>query len=215
MQEYSNLEAAIFDLGGVIFGISIKPVIQFWAECAGIPVQEIAAKFQADQDYYERFETNEISPEEYRAHVCEMFGTQLSDEDFDQGWNCIYLDVIPGIESILTELRKHLRLVVLTNTNGIHAPEWRDRYSDILTYFERIFASHEIRARKPDPEAFQIVLDHLNIDPGRVVFIDDRPENVRGAEAVGIKGITVPTPADVVRNLQPLMDAIAKKVTQS
>jgi FMN phosphatase YigB (HAD superfamily) len=127
LEEYSNLEAAIFDLGGVIFGISIEPVIQFWAECASMPVQEIAAKFGSDQDYYERFETNEISPAEYRAHVCEMFGAQLSDEDFDRGWNCIYLDVVPGIESILTELRKHLRLVVLTNTNGIHAPEWRTR----------------------------------------------------------------------------------------
>jgi FMN phosphatase YigB (HAD superfamily) len=51
----------------------------------------------------------------------------------------------------------------------------------------------------------------VSIDPGRVVFIDDRPENVRGAEAVGVKGIVVPTPADVVRNLQPLMNAVVKK----
>ncbi len=183
MKEYSDLEAAIFDLGGVIFGISLEPVIKSWAESAGVHPQKIAEKFKPDS-HYERFETGEISPDEYRAYVYSVQGIQLSDEDFDRGWNDIYLDVIPGMESILEELQKHLRLVVLTNTNQIHAPEWRNRYSDILTYFEKIFASHEIGARKPDAEAFQIVLDHLNMDPGKVVFIDDRPENVRGAEAV-------------------------------
>ena len=208
LQKYNNLEAAIFDLGGVIFGITNEPVIRFWTECAGMPPREIAAKFGADRDYYERFETGEVSPEEYRAHVCGMLGTQLSDEEFDRGWNRIYLDVVPGIESMLTELRKYLRLVVLTNTNGIHAPEWRIRYSEILAHFEKIFASHEIGARKPGAEAFQIVLDHLKVNPDRVVFIDDRLENVRGAEAVGIKGIAVPTPSEVVENLQPLLNAI-------
>ncbi|MFC1718401.1 HAD family hydrolase [Candidatus Poribacteria bacterium] len=202
MQEYSNLEAVIFDLGGVIFGISIEPVIQFWAECAGMDPQEIGKKFGADQDYYERFETNEITPEEYRAHVCEMFGAQLSNEDFDEGWNRIYFDVLPGIESILTELRKHVRLVVLTNTNGIHAPEWRTRYSDTLIHFERIFASHEIGARKPEPEAFQIVLDYLNIDLGKVVFFDDTLRNVQGAQAVGINSFVVTTPLDVIKGLR-------------
>ncbi len=131
-----------------------------------------------------------------------MFGAQLSDEDFDQGWNCIYLDVITGIELVLTELRKHVRLVVLTNTNGIHAPEWRARYSDVLTYFEKVFASHEIGARKPEPEAFQIVLDYLNVDPGKVVFFDDTPKNVQGAQAIGINSFVVTTPFDVIEGLQ-------------
>ena len=204
MKEYSDLEAAIFDLGGVVFGISLKPVIKSWAESAGVHPQKIAEKFKADS-HYERFETGEISPDEYRAYVCSVQGIQLSDEDFERGWNDIYLDVIPGVESILEELQKHLKLVVLTNTNQIHAPEWRKRYRDILTYFEKIFASHEIGARKPDAEAFQIVLDYLNIKPDKVVFIDDRIENVRGAESVGLRGILTPTTAQVVEKLQPLV----------
>lgn len=213
MKEYNGLEAAIFDLGGVIFGISLKPIIKSWAESAGVPPQKIAEKFKADS-HYERFETGEISPDEYRAYVCRVHGIQLSDEDFDRGWNDIYLDVIPGMESILEELQKHLRLVVLTNTNQIHASEWRKRYRDILTYFEKVFASHEIGARKPNSEAFQIVLDHLNIEPDKVVFIDDRVENVRGAESVGLRGILTPTPAQVVEKLQPLVSTFVGKTVE-
>ena len=66
-----------------------------------------------------------------------------------------------------------MRLVALTNTNYIHARDWRVRYADILTYFEKVFASHETKARKPDAESFRIVLNYLGMDPGKVVFFDD------------------------------------------
>ena len=184
----NSFEVVIFDLGGVVFGISLQPVIQSWSESTGMHPQDLAARFRIDS-YYERLEVGGISPAQYREHVCDLLGVHLSDEDFDRGWNSIYLDVLPGIEPLLQELRQSSRLVVLTNTNEIHSREWRARYADILTYFEKIFASHEIGARKPDPEAFQIVLDYLDIDPQKVAFIDDNAENVRGAEALGIKGI--------------------------
>ena len=201
MGKHGTLEAVIFDLGGVVFGISLDPIIKSWSESSGVPVQEMAEKFRADS-HYERFETSEISPSEYRAHVCDVLGMQISPEDFDRGWNSIYLDVLPGIEPLLAELRQRLRLVVLTNTNQIHAPVWRERYADILTYFERIFASHEIGARKPELEAFKIVLDYLGIEPDRTIFFDDNPENVRGATAVGINASVATTSLEIIESLQ-------------
>ena len=72
----------------------------------------------------------------------------------------------------------------------------------ILTYFEKIFTSHEIGARKPEPEAFQTVLDYLDIEPGKVAFFDDSPKNVQGANAVGINGFVTTSHLDVVAGLQ-------------
>ena len=201
LKDHNSLEAVIFDLGGVVFGISFDLAANSWAESSGVPARELAERFQADS-HYERFETAEISPEEYRAHVCNTLGVQLSVEDFDRGWNSIYLDILPGIESLLAELRERLRLVVLTNTNQIHAPIWRARYRDILTYFEKVFASHDIEARKPEPEAFQIVLDYLNTDPREVAFFDDNPDNAQGANSVGIKGFVATSRLDVVAGLR-------------
>lgn len=201
MKEHKPLEAAIFDLGGVIFGISLEPIFQSWAESIGGDPQDLVAKFGIDS-HYERFEVGEISPAQYRDHVCDLLGIRLSPEDFDRGWNSIYLEVLPGMESLLRKLRQNLKLVALTNTNEIHAREWRARYADILTYFEKVFASHEIGARKPNPESFQIVLDYLGTDPGRTVFVDDNPENVCGANAVGIEGIVMTTHVEIAEKLQ-------------
>ena len=201
MRKNSEIEAIIFDLGGVVFGISLTPIIKSWAKSAGVHPQKIAENFGADS-HYERFETSEITPEEYRAHVCSVLEVDLSPEDFDRGWNSIYLDVLPGMESLIKELREHVRLVVLTNTNQIHAPVWRERYSEVLALFEKIFASHEIEARKPDAEAFQIVLDYLEIVPEKTIFFDDNEKNVRGAEALGIQSFIVSSPDDVVEGLR-------------
>jgi len=198
------LEAAIFDLGGVVFGISVENILQSWAKSMNIPAQEMSPKFGQDSRY-RRFETDDISPKQYREHVYETFGARLSDEEFDRGWNSIYLEVLPDVETLLKQLRETVRLVALTNTNQIHAPVWRVRYSGILPYFERVFASHEIRARKPDAESFQIVLDYLDMEPGKAVFIDDNPENVRGAEAVGIKGIVADNPFETVGKIRRLV----------
>ena len=203
MKEQFPVEAVIFDLGGVVFGISLEAIIKSWAESADVSPQDIAAKFGPDL-YYERFETSDISPEEYRDHVCEVLGISLSDEDFDRGWNSIYLDVLPGIEPLLKKLRNMLRLVVLTNTNEVHAGEWRKRYSEILRYFERIFASHEIGARKPEPASFQTVLGYLGLAPEKVVFIDDNPENVSAANALGIISFTATTAGEITEKLKQI-----------
>ena len=204
MEKKQPIEAVILDLGGVVFGISIGSIIDAWAESAGVRPQDIAPKFRADS-YYERFETAEVSPAQYRDHVRDKPGICISDEDFDRGWNSIYLEVLPGVETLLKQLQKTVRLLALTNTNQIHAPEWRARYSDVLVYFEKVFASHEIRARKPDPESFRIVLDYVNIKPGKAVFVDDNPENVRAAEALGMKGIIADNPAETVQRIRQLV----------
>jgi glucose-1-phosphatase len=198
-----QLEAVIFDLGGVVFAISFEQIIESWAESAGCDPNDIAQKFRID-DHYKLFEIGKISPKEYRSHACDVLGIAISDEDFDRGWNSIYLDLLPNIESLLLQLKHKTRLLVLTNTNEIHAKEWRVRYSDILKYFEKIFASHEIGARKPSPESFNKILDYLDTTPDRVAFFDDLSDNVEGALSIGISSFVVNSPYEVSEKLKQL-----------
>ena len=203
MKMNGQLDAVILDLGGVVFGISVERIIKSWAESAGCHPKDIAPKFKIDE-YYKLFEMGKISPEEYRSHICDVLGIRISDEDFDKGWNCIYLDLLPEIESLLMQLKSKTRLLVLTNTNEIHAKEWRVRYADILKYFDKIFTSHEIGARKPSPESFHAILNYLDTTPDRVVFFDDTPDNVEGALSVGISSFVVNSPYEVSEKLKQM-----------
>ena len=63
-----------------------------------------------------------------------------------------------------------------------------DRHID-LKRFRRLLFSADLGLTKPDPRCYAAALAALGAAPGDVVFVDDRPENVEAAAALGINGI--------------------------
>ncbi len=56
---------------------------------------------------------------------------------------------------------------------------------DIVDLFPIIANSSTIRLAKPDVAAFEHVTSMLDVEPGRILFVDDRPDNVAGAVDAG------------------------------
>jgi epoxide hydrolase-like predicted phosphatase len=195
--------ALIFDCGGVIFHFSPHRVFDYWAKASGQDASSLEQKFGFGKTY-EEFERGEIDAAVFRDRIMEMLDLKLCDEDFDNGWNSLYGGLVPGIEQLLQDLQKNYRLVALTNTNEIHARKWLIMCRPILNYFERVFSSHEIHARKPERKAYKIVLEYLGFDPDEVIFLDDNPKYVRTAAAMQIKSIQVASFAQMVRDLRDL-----------
>ncbi|MGH3745350.1 MAG: HAD-IA family hydrolase, partial [Mycobacteriales bacterium] len=46
--------------------------------------------------------------------------------------------------------------------------------------------SHEVHLAKPDPAIYHLACERLEVEPGEVVFVDDRPENVDAAAGLGM-----------------------------
>src|ERR1043166_737323 len=114
----NRYKALIFDLGKVIFEVSFEMAYAYWGKTAGLDSETIRKRFHFDL-HYDLFSENKITPEEYAKHVSELIGVQLSQEDFETGWNRIYLDAFPGIGKTLAKLKAKYRLVALTNTNAV------------------------------------------------------------------------------------------------
>jgi len=196
-------QAIVFDLGNVVINYSFDNTFYYWAKVSGCDVNMIKQKFEFDE-IYRRFEKGEIKPDIYRKNVLEKLGLHLNEVEFDNGWNQIYLDLTSGIEQLLRDLKSRFRLVALTNTNEIHANHWKIKYASMLSNFEKVFCSHEIKARKPEKEVFKIVLNYLQLKPNYVVYLDDRYENIKSASEIGIKSILVNSPHQIIRELQIL-----------
>lgn len=196
----SQYKALIFDLGKVVFDVSFGFAFDRWAVHAGMEQQQVKKKFRFDE-FYGRFERDEISPEEYAAHVSSLIGFSLSNEQFEEGWNNIYLDEFPGIKKLLAALQKNYRLIALTNTNRIHAKIWPVRYADALSYFETIFSSYELKMRKPEICFYETAINSLGISANEIIFLDDRQENIIAAEATGMKGILVRSTSQMIEAL--------------
>lgn len=76
------------------------------------------------------------------------------------------------------------RMALLSNTPRPHA-EWMlaQPWADVFAV--HVF-SHRVRVVKPDPAIFRHTVDALGCPPEQAVFVDDRAENVTGAQAVGM-----------------------------
>ena len=197
----TTCKAVIFDLGKVVFDLSFDKVFQFWACAAAKPFAEIKSGFQFDS-VFDEFEKDEITPTAFRAEISSRLGLTLSDQAFDEGWCDLYLDTYYGIDPLLVNLKQKYQLVALTNTNVIHSKVWNIKYTDTLRHFQKIFSSYELKERKPDAKAYQIVLDYLQVESQHVVFLDDNIDNINGAKKLGIKTILVTSIEQMTAELQ-------------
>jgi putative hydrolase of the HAD superfamily len=87
-----------------------------------------------------------------------------------------------------------------------NAPSGLAAAIDRLAWMEPVrprFYSSRIGVAKPDPRAYRAVLEQLGADAGEAFFVDDRPDNVAGAERVGIPSMRFTSAQEVTARLDP------------
>jgi putative hydrolase of the HAD superfamily len=55
------------------------------------------------------------------------------------------------------------------------------------TWFDVVIVSCEVGLCKPDPAIYRTCIEQLGVPPALTLFVDDRMENLDGAEAVGLR----------------------------
>ena len=79
-----------------------------------------------------------------------------------------------------------IRIGIHTNDlTSFHDREWLDKMT-ILREFEVMVDGRTDGVYKPDREAFELMIERMGVPPADIVFIDDQPVNIAGAEAVGM-----------------------------
>ena len=92
---------------------------------------------------------------------------------------------IEGSIALLRALRaKGVPVFSLTNFGSYSYEEARGKL-DFLSEFDREYISGRMGVTKPDPRIYQMVEDDCGIAPGRLLFTDDKVENIAAAAARG------------------------------
>jgi len=201
-----TVDALIFDLGGVVIEINFDRALAYWADDAGKNFEDLKSKFSFDH-FYECHERGEIDAAAYFNALRNSLSINLSDEQFEAGWNSIYVGRIPGIHGLLKQVSRKLPIYAFTNSNRAHQNVWSKKYSNVLDLFQAVFVSSEIGLRKPETAAFFSVADAIGIAPERIAFFDDSIENVRGAANAGMNAVHVRSITDVKERLRLLTES--------
>jgi putative hydrolase of the HAD superfamily len=73
----------------------------------------------------------------------------------------------------------------------------------LAAFFDKTYYSHLMGCRKPEPEAWQMVLDENGLKPEHTLFIDDTLPNVEAARALGIQSVHLQSPGTVLDIFKP------------
>ena len=151
----------------------------------------------------QEYESGRITAESFSRGVCTLVGLEITHDDFAAAWADIFWPNEP-IARVVAELKgRGYTLVLGSNTNDLHAAQFRQQFAETLTHFDRLVLSYEVGHIKPHPEFYHACAEAAETVPGDCVFIDDLPENVEGALAAGLAGV-------VFRDVPRLLDDLGK-----
>jgi putative hydrolase of the HAD superfamily len=199
----SPVKALLFDLGGVVIDFDFNRVFARWADDSRRRLEEIQSRFSFDHAF-EAFERGEIEATDYYNSLRKTLGIDISDRQFEDGWNTVYIGEIDGMAELLEFAGRKLPIYALTNSNAVHKKVWSTRFGRILSCFRTVFNSSDIGSRKPEPDVFHFIADATGVDLHQMVFYDDLVENIAGAQAVGMKTVHVTSISDVEKSFKTI-----------
>ncbi|MEM9219596.1 MAG: HAD family phosphatase [Cyanobacteria bacterium P01_F01_bin.150] len=192
--ELADIDAIVFDLGGVIINICYENTIQLFSQLCGFDASQLYTQ-KSQTDLFDQYEAGHISSEDFRRGLKQILERpSVSNEVLDQAWNAMLLDIPRQRVDWLRKVGQTKRIFLLSNTNAIHKLAFDQIFSQTFSpeiaklddLFEKAYFSHLIGDRKPHPSVFKLVMDEQSLIPERTLFIDDSLQHVEGAKSVGL-----------------------------
>jgi putative hydrolase of the HAD superfamily len=180
----SRPDAIVFDIGQVLLRLDFSRLLAAMQLAPATPGPAVDALNRWEP--YDAYERGALPESEFRAKLSARLGCDLSPEAFCDLWNSVIVGEVLGIAALVETLAAEVPLYALTNSNETHVRHCLERYP-FFSRFRRVFSSHQLRGRKPEPEVFAAVAKQAGVAPQRLLFVDDREENVAAALRAGYR----------------------------
>ncbi|HUA18711.1 MAG TPA: HAD family phosphatase [Bryobacteraceae bacterium] len=208
-------KAVIFDYGNVLCGPQPPADVEALAAILDLPsgtFTEMYWRFRVSYD------AAELDPATYWRTVANASSRAVTSAQIDRlneldglSW-CHPAPVMPQWARDIR--REGLRTALLSNMpvtvrQAVEQSGWLPEF-DVRTF------SCEVGVCKPAPEIYRHCLNELGYAASEVLFLDDRPGNVRGAEAAGMYALLFTSPEQAAAELDerfalPVPLAVAAK----
>jgi HAD superfamily hydrolase (TIGR01509 family) len=188
----------VFDLGNVLIFVHEERFLdRLRASCRpAAPVEE------AFREHYEGARVDRGGDfESLHPLLVRDLGLTLSPAELRLAWQDIFSLNPPMVEFVRALPRPRF---MLSNTNAPHVGRIGEQWPELFPLFDECVFSHEVGMRKPDPAIFRHVESLSGRPAAEHVFVDDLPELVAGARAVGWEAIQFRGVEDCRRRLVEL-----------
>lgn len=186
-----NFKALLLDLGGVLIDIDYHATEKAFEKLGVADFKERYTQF-TQNELFDSFECGEISPQHFVNLLLPFTAPGTSPNQVVAAWNAMIGAFPKDKIKLLDRIHGEFPIYMLSNTNELHwvpvENAWK-KVSDqaMATYFQKIFLSHQIGKRKPTPATFSWVCEQMGFSPEEVLFIDDSPQHIEGAQIAGLQ----------------------------
>jgi putative hydrolase of the HAD superfamily len=186
------IRALILDFGGVLVGPQPPELVQRMAEIARVAEPALTAAYWAHRDEYDL----RGDARRYWTSVLRDAGSELEGAHLDEARAALvaidaesWTNYREDVWDVAERFRAAGGRTALLSNCG---PEVMGRVRaqrDVARTFDTLVVSWEVGFLKPDPAIYRLTLQRLGVPAGAALFVDDRVDNVAGAEAVGLEGL--------------------------
>jgi HAD superfamily hydrolase (TIGR01509 family) len=186
------IEVILFDLGNVILFFNHYQIAEKLSRFSlkrefQDPQKIFPYLFDLEQGVINGFDVGDMSPEEFFQSVKKHLDLSISYQEFLPIWNDIFVED-QEVSQIILFLKGKWRLGLLSNTDPLHFNYILSKFS-IMRAFDKWILSYEVGFKKPAIEIFQKAIGWANVEPQRILFIDDLKMHVEVAVSLGMQGI--------------------------
>ncbi|HCP41466.1 MAG TPA: haloacid dehalogenase [Cryomorphaceae bacterium] len=176
-----------FDFGNVFIPIFPQRTKEAFEE-QGVQFTE-----ESIQRLNQEYELGVITSGQFFQEIASSCKCLQGSKDIARAWNAL-LGKMTDPTLFLKRLAASYNLCLVSNTNEAHIRSIRKQagpflWNSFVEKFEALFLSYEIGLRKPDDGYFNYVLEYMDAKPEEVLFVDDSPNNIKAAEALGINTV--------------------------
>ncbi|MCW2832036.1 MAG: HAD-superfamily hydrolase, subfamily variant 3 [Aeromicrobium sp.] len=193
MSGATTAPAIVFDVGGVLSGPPFELLERYAAELGLAP--GILPSYFIDDPDFSQVETGAMSMRDFFAGMVRRCRDTHGVEIDPRRMAATFVEakqLRPEMVALAQQLSAHHTLGVLTN-NIKENDEWLLNELPAGA-FDQVVNSAVAGFRKPDPRAYEYLLDKLERPGHEVIYIDDFPVNLPPAEALGMRTILFTSP---------------------
>ncbi len=209
---HTEIGAVVFDFGNVL---SLAPLEHHAAELQRLCEMDrptFDLEYRRQRPDYDR---GTIDGREYWSRIMSFGGgvptvekLQALIEEDTASWTRINESVVAWAQSLQSG---GIRTGILSNMPRDILKGIVDRFEWVDAFEAKIF-SCDLGVIKPESEIYRACLDALGLKGSKVLFLDDRPENVEGAKQAGFNTILFRNHSDALKDIR-LKNWLARKLT--
>jgi putative hydrolase of the HAD superfamily len=183
MKQNHDIRVVLFDLGNVLVDLGdiseMHAMLNTQGEESDVWLKWLRSPTVA------AFDSGKITFDQFADRLLKEVNSNIDREAFKASFRAWPRGLFAGALELVESVKPEYHRAILSNTNAAHWPRLMDEMA-LAGKFHSYYASHLVGFVKPDDAIYLHVIEHLQVLPEQILFIDDNQVNIDTANRLGM-----------------------------